>query len=193
MKNRTDFNLGIMFRREHAPEQLPEFARRAESVGFDELWVVEDCFYGSGIASAPAYVSWAREQIESGKLEAGHDREHRVTVFAFACAGSTSEAARSELRPLVATDVASGKLDAQLAPMGILPKVQELKKSGDHKHFEAVMPDSWIDQLAIGGTPHDWSAAIDRLIEAGADTVVLVPLPDKDPQELDRFARHFLT
>lgn len=45
-------NLGIMFRREHAPETLPDFARRSEATGFDELWVVEDCFYTSGIASA---------------------------------------------------------------------------------------------------------------------------------------------
>lgn len=328
MKNRNDFNLGIMFRREHAPEQLPAFARRAEDVGFDELWVVEDCFYGSGIASAatalavtdtisvglgimpavarnavftameiatlarlfpgrflpgighgvahwmhqigafpksqlaaleetavtvrqmlagerfsydgkevqldqvellfppdqippislgvrgpkslalsgraadgtilaefaaPAYVSWAREQIESGKQEAGHDRDHRVTVFAWACVGATVDAARQELRPLMAPAITSGKLDAQLAPMGILPQIKELKKSGDIEHFEAAMPDSWIDQLAIAGTPQDWRAAIDRLVEAGADTVVLVPLPDKDPQELDRFARYFLT
>jgi 5,10-methylenetetrahydromethanopterin reductase len=46
------FKLGILHRREHPPETLPDFARRAEEAGFDELWVVEDCFYGSGIASA---------------------------------------------------------------------------------------------------------------------------------------------
>lgn len=45
-------NLGIMFRREYAPETLPDFARRTEAAGFDELWVVEDAFYTSGIASA---------------------------------------------------------------------------------------------------------------------------------------------
>ena len=47
-------NLGIMFRREHPPEHLPQFARSAQAAGFDEFWVVEDCFYGSGIASAAA-------------------------------------------------------------------------------------------------------------------------------------------
>jgi alkanesulfonate monooxygenase SsuD/methylene tetrahydromethanopterin reductase-like flavin-dependent oxidoreductase (luciferase family) len=52
MEPKAKFNLGIMFRREHAPENLPDFARRVEEAGFDELWVVEDCFYGSGIASA---------------------------------------------------------------------------------------------------------------------------------------------
>ena len=52
MRVREEINLGVMYRREHAPEHLPGCARRAEEVGFDELWVVEDCFYGSGIASA---------------------------------------------------------------------------------------------------------------------------------------------
>lgn len=37
MNNKKDYNLGIMFRREHAPETLPSFARRAEQAGFDEL------------------------------------------------------------------------------------------------------------------------------------------------------------
>ena len=52
METKPDFNLGVIFRREHAPEHLPNFARQAEEAGFDELWLVEDCFYGSGIASA---------------------------------------------------------------------------------------------------------------------------------------------
>jgi 5,10-methylenetetrahydromethanopterin reductase len=44
--------LGIMFRREYPPEQLPDFARQVETIGFDELWVIEDCFYAGGIAQA---------------------------------------------------------------------------------------------------------------------------------------------
>jgi len=45
-------SLGVMFRREQAPETLVRYARRAEELGFDELWVVEDCFYLGGIAQA---------------------------------------------------------------------------------------------------------------------------------------------
>ncbi len=327
MKNKN-YNLGIMFRREHAPEYLPGFARRAEEAGFDELWLVEDCFYGSGIASAatalastdaitvgvgimpavvrnpvftameiatlsriypdrflpglghgvaswmrqigafpksqlaaleeatitiremlagerltyhgkqihldqvklvhppaqippislgvrgpkslalsgrvadgtilaefaaPAYVSWARQQIESGKLETGHDRQHRLTVFAFACTGITTAEARHHLRPLIASAIASGKIDAQLAPLGILSQIHDLLDRGDHEYLESVMPDTWIDELAITGTLKDWKLAINRLVEAGAHTVVLVPLPDRGPEELDIFARHFLS
>jgi alkanesulfonate monooxygenase SsuD/methylene tetrahydromethanopterin reductase-like flavin-dependent oxidoreductase (luciferase family) len=52
MKNNKDHSLGVMFRREYAPENLPAFARRAEEAGFDELWLVEDNLYGGGISSA---------------------------------------------------------------------------------------------------------------------------------------------
>jgi 5,10-methylenetetrahydromethanopterin reductase len=327
MNTKKDYNLGIMFRREHAPENLPSFARRAEEAGFDELWVVEDCFYSSGIASAttalactdsikvgvgimpvvvrnpvftameiatlarlypgrflpglghgmagwmrqigafpksqlkaleevtvtiqeiltgerltfngkqvqldqvklvhppdqippislgvrgpkslalsgrvadgtilaeytaPAYVSWAQEQIARGKRETGYSFEHRLTIFALTCADSSTATARKQLRSIIASAIASGGIDAQIAPMGILPQVHEYMKSGGPEHLEAAIPDAWIDQLAIAGTPEEWGLAIRRLVEVGANTVVLVPLPDKGLDELDVFARHLL-
>jgi 5,10-methylenetetrahydromethanopterin reductase len=46
--------IGVMFRCATPAEELPEFARRAEAAGFDQLWVVEDCFYSGGVAAAAA-------------------------------------------------------------------------------------------------------------------------------------------
>jgi alkanesulfonate monooxygenase SsuD/methylene tetrahydromethanopterin reductase-like flavin-dependent oxidoreductase (luciferase family) len=40
---------------------------------------------------------------------------------------------------------------------------------------------AWIDKLAIVGRPEECIEAIHRLVKAGADTVVLVPLPSKSP------------
>ena len=325
MIKRNDYNLGIMFRREHAPEKLPGFARRAEEAGFDELWVVEDCFYGSGIASAatalactdsikvgvgimpavvrnpvfaameiatlarlypgrflpglghgmagwmrqigafpksqlkaleevtvtiremligerltfngeqvkldqvelvyppdqippislgvrgpkslalsgrvadgtilaeftaPAYVSWAREQIVSAAGEPGYEREHRLTVFALSCSDSPTATARQQLRPILTSAITSGGIDVQIAPMGILPQVHDYLKSGGQERLEEAMPDGWIDQLTIAGSPEEWELAICRLVEAGVNSVVLVPLPDKGLDELDVFAHH---
>jgi alkanesulfonate monooxygenase SsuD/methylene tetrahydromethanopterin reductase-like flavin-dependent oxidoreductase (luciferase family) len=324
MEKQVDYNLGIMFRREHAPETLPHFARRAEDGGFDELWVVEDCFYTSGIASAatalactdaitvglgimpavvrnpvftameiatlarlhpgrflpglghgvaswmrqigafpqsqltaleevtvavrkllageewsvdgqhvqlqeaklvhppekapplslgvigpkslalsgrvadgtilseyaaPAYVSWAREQIASGIEAADHDRPHRLTVFAFACAGDTAAAAREQVRPLVTSAIASGWIDTKLAAMGILPQARALRENSSQDALAGQIPDAWIDQLALVGTPEDWHAALERLVAAGAQSVVLVPLPDRDVDEIEVLAR----
>lgn len=325
MKNLKNYTLGIMFRREHAPETLPDFARSTENAGFDELWVVEDCFYTSGIAAAatalactntitvglgimpavvrnpvfaameiatlcriypgrfmpgfghgvagwmrqigalpksqltaleevtyttgkllagdevtfagryvnleraklvhpprdvppislgvigprslqvsgrvaggtilseysnPAYVSWAREQIERGKLAENKEGAHRLTVFTFACAAATTAAARQKLRPMIAGAIASGGIDPKLAAMGIMPQVSKLREAGGRASIEANMPDDWIDQLAIAGTAEDWQLAIDRLVERGAQSVVLVPTPDAGLDEVDIFARH---
>jgi 5,10-methylenetetrahydromethanopterin reductase len=44
--------LGVLFRPEWPPEELPAFARRAEADGFGELWLVEDCFLAGGLTMA---------------------------------------------------------------------------------------------------------------------------------------------
>lgn len=56
---------GVMFRREQAPETLAHYARRVEALGFDELWVVEDCFYTGGIAQAATALA-ATDRITVG-------------------------------------------------------------------------------------------------------------------------------
>lgn len=328
METGRDFNLGIMFRREHPPELLPDFARRAEEAGFDELWVVEDCFYTSGIASAaialactgsisvglgimpavvrnpvftameiatlarlypgrflpgighgvtgwmkqigafpssqlkaleevvvtvrrllagenvsfqgtevqldrtqlvhppqqpppislgvrgaksltlsgrvadgtilaeyaaPEYVAWAREQIKTGQQESGYDLPHRLTVFAFTCVAADAAKAYRQFRPLVASAIMAEKIDMYLAPLGILPQAQEWKENGGKPRLEAEIPDEWLDKLAIIGTPEACIQAIHRLVEAGADTVVLIPLPGQSVNELDVFAHYLLS
>jgi len=49
--------LGVLFRPEWPPEDLPAFARDAESEGFAELWLVEDCFVTGGLTMAATAVA----------------------------------------------------------------------------------------------------------------------------------------
>lgn len=44
--------IGVMYRCDTPPEQLPAYARLVERLGYDELWVVEDCFFGGAVSSA---------------------------------------------------------------------------------------------------------------------------------------------
>ncbi|KFG00871.1 5,10-methylene tetrahydromethanopterin reductase [Streptomyces scabiei] len=48
----TNVRIGVMHDRDWAPEGLPEFARRAESLGVDDLWVVEDLGWNGGVTAA---------------------------------------------------------------------------------------------------------------------------------------------
>lgn len=43
---------GIMLPREVPPADVTRVARACESAGFDELWVVEDCFFTGGLTVA---------------------------------------------------------------------------------------------------------------------------------------------
>jgi 5,10-methylenetetrahydromethanopterin reductase len=63
--------LGVMFRPEWPPEELLEFARRAERDGFDELWLVEDCFLVGGLTmAASALAVTERLRVGIGLLPA---------------------------------------------------------------------------------------------------------------------------
>ncbi|WP_414945399.1 LLM class flavin-dependent oxidoreductase [Amycolatopsis sp. cmx-11-32] len=57
--------LGVRIPRELPAARLIGLARRAEQEGLDEVWIVEDCFYAGGIATASAVLA-ATEKITLG-------------------------------------------------------------------------------------------------------------------------------
>jgi alkanesulfonate monooxygenase SsuD/methylene tetrahydromethanopterin reductase-like flavin-dependent oxidoreductase (luciferase family) len=57
--------VGTMFPCSFSPRLLPAYAKRAEAIGFDQLWVVEDCFFGGGVAAGGAALA-ATERIAVG-------------------------------------------------------------------------------------------------------------------------------
>ncbi|MCR2783437.1 MULTISPECIES: LLM class flavin-dependent oxidoreductase [unclassified Microbacterium] len=65
-------DIGVMLPRNIAPARVREFALRAEALGFDELWVVEDLGFRGGIAQAGAVLAWTeRIRVGLGILPAG--------------------------------------------------------------------------------------------------------------------------
>ena len=63
----TSPEIGVMFRREQDPATLVDYAQRVEAMGFDQLWVVEDCFYAGGIAQvAIALTATTRLKVGMG-------------------------------------------------------------------------------------------------------------------------------
>jgi alkanesulfonate monooxygenase SsuD/methylene tetrahydromethanopterin reductase-like flavin-dependent oxidoreductase (luciferase family) len=57
--------LGVVFRPQFAPERLRSVVRVADEVGLDELWLWEDCFFESGLATAAAALGWS-ERVRVG-------------------------------------------------------------------------------------------------------------------------------
>ena len=312
--------IGICFRREHPPETILPYAQQAEALGFDEIWVVEDCFYASGVApaaailastdhirvgvgimpavarnpvfsameiatigrmypqrftagighgverwmrqigafppsplralregveiirdlmqgktvdrkgeqfqleggvlvyppsaippvylgvrgpkslnlageiadgtllaefSSPAYVRWAREQIAQGNRSGD---PHHVAVFVLSYACSEREEGRALLRPLIAKAVASGTKDIYFTSIGAEELLRELQQIGNAEEIARRIPNEWIDQMALIGTPADWQRTIEQFLAAGADTIILMPLPSMGLDQVERFA-----
>lgn len=57
--------LGVLYRPDRLPEDLPGAARAVEAAGFAELWVVEDCFLAGGLTMAASALA-ATERIAVG-------------------------------------------------------------------------------------------------------------------------------
>jgi 5,10-methylenetetrahydromethanopterin reductase len=58
-------SIGLVFPAQAGIELLPAFAEQAESAGFDELWVIEDCFLSGGLVMASAALA-ATENLRVG-------------------------------------------------------------------------------------------------------------------------------
>jgi alkanesulfonate monooxygenase SsuD/methylene tetrahydromethanopterin reductase-like flavin-dependent oxidoreductase (luciferase family) len=61
----TVTRLGVVFLPQNPPERLRAIARAAEEAGLDELWLWEDCFLESGVATAAAALAWT-ERLRIG-------------------------------------------------------------------------------------------------------------------------------
>jgi alkanesulfonate monooxygenase SsuD/methylene tetrahydromethanopterin reductase-like flavin-dependent oxidoreductase (luciferase family) len=64
-------SFGVVFPARAEVETLPAFARRTEQLGFDELWLVEDCFLSGGLVmAATALAATGRLRVGLGLMAA---------------------------------------------------------------------------------------------------------------------------
>lgn len=61
----SSLDIGMCFHREAPAAQVVDQARNAEALGYDEFWVIEDCFFTAGVSLAAAALT-ATERIGVG-------------------------------------------------------------------------------------------------------------------------------
>ena len=138
--------------------------------------------------SSPAYVRWAWGHIRAGMAEAGRLR-HRLVVYLDVKVNSDGGVARAAMRRLLAARLPWA--DVQLTALGIEAEVAAFIQAHGFDGVERQMPDEWVDAFSAAGTPDQAADAIQRLIAAGADSVVFQPL-DGDPACLDEYIRYLM-
>ncbi len=138
--------------------------------------------------ASPAYVRWAREHIQQGMDEAQRST-NTMAVFVFAKVNPDGNVARQAVRPVLAKRLKSAA--PHLQPLGIAEEAQRLYQEYGVEGAAERMPDAWLDDLSVSGTPQQAAATIERLADAGAQSVILLPL-EGDPTCLDEYIRYLL-
>ncbi|BDZ41859.1 N5,N10-methylene tetrahydromethanopterin reductase [Paraoerskovia sediminicola] len=137
--------------------------------------------------AAPAYVRSAAGVVAEAAGEAVGDAEssgqraegpgpQSLVAYNFAVVDDDAAAARDAVRPLLA-HVGDVDCAAHVAPLPFAGELAALREaSGSVEAFVAALPDAWVDELALVGTPERVRARIDEIAEAGATSSVLIPV-----------------
>ena len=60
--------------------------------------------------------------------------------------------------------------------------------AGGQEQIDREMPDQWLEDLVVAGTPDECAEKIQRLLDAGSDSVVLFPAQPEAFDEVVEFA-----
>ncbi|MCC3312990.1 LLM class flavin-dependent oxidoreductase [Nocardia africana] len=126
------------------------------------------------------YVASARVKLDSAAAAAG--REKRLGVSVLLLANLTDDdskvpALRQEMRELLAFYIAATGPCALFGAIGANDQIGDMLSRGGAEVVAAEMPESWIDAFALVGSPADCRARMTQYFAAGADSVVVSPVP----------------
>lgn len=127
------------------------------------------------VSAGHDYVRWAKQRIEEGRARGGRTDGHPITLFAIYAVDEDGDAARAAARSRLAFYRQNGS-NGLTDVYGISDELDALVKKGGYEEVLAGMPDQWVDDLTIAGTPAECAAKISAFYEAGADSVALFPV-----------------
>jgi 5,10-methylenetetrahydromethanopterin reductase len=134
------------------------------------------------VGASPSYVSWAREQIAEGAAVGGRDAAaHKVSTFTLFAVDEDGDKARADIRETLGFFLETMANSSLIKVLGIRERLLELAADGPEA-LAAGMPDEWVEDLAVAGTPAECAEKIQILIDAGSDTVELFPVPERATQ-----------
>lgn len=147
------------------------------------------------ILSVLAGTTYLRDAL--GRIRRGADRvgrtDHEVPVFALCSVDEDGERARDRLRPTLAMYIAAmGPHNGLTGSLGWNGHIGTLLDDGGVEALAAKMPDEWITELGLAGTPSEIVQQIEKLLDAGASSVIVTLDPTTADSELDLISRQVM-
>lgn len=136
-------------------------------------------------SASHVYVRWAKQRIDEGRARGGRSEPHPVTVFAIYSVDEDGAAARAAARSRLAFYRQRGS-NGLTDVYGISDELNALVARGGYQALVDDMPDQWVADLTISGTPAECAARISAFHAAGADAVALFPVATERLDEVIR-------
>ncbi len=131
----------------------------------------------------PEYLAVVRDQVGRSRVE------HKLAAYCVAAVDDSADAARALARRSLAW-IGEPDWAPHITPLPFAEEFAALRAAAPTREaFAESLPDAWVDQLAVVGTPASARARLEQLEEAGADHLILNPAGPDPMGMLEQLAR----
>lgn len=128
------------------------------------------------------YFRYARAEVAKGLERAGRRPEEMVySTIALACVDHDGIKARQKARPVLASFLAEFSSMNTFKIYGISEQLRAELHGGGEATLAAQMPDKWVEDLALVGTPDEVAEKTRLWVEAGVSSIAIF-FPDESEE-----------
>ena len=129
------------------------------------------------------YFEHAIGAVQAGLQEAGRAAESMAyRTVAVACVDRDGDKARHIARPVMAGFLAEFAEMSTITVYGIGDELADMVQRGGADALAQEMPDSWLEDLALVGTPREVAEKVDHWVSPGLDAIAIF-LPHESEKE----------
>jgi len=145
-------------------------------------------------SSGEAYIRYARSQVERGLSRAGRDPSAmRYSTIALTCVDRDGRRARELARPVLASFLGEFGTNTMTDAYGISDTLRDMIERLGADGIAAEMPEEWLEELALVGSPGEVEKKMRAWLDAGLDSIcIFFPDAELEEQTIRLVAEHII-
>lgn len=131
-----------------------------------------------------------KAQLNDKNTNETSNKDYKLAVYIWCSVNTNENTAYNELRTIIANSIEKGYMNHVFQELQVpYEVVAELMTK---KEWFKLIPKEWIDPIAVVGTPENCIKKINSFIEAGVNSLILVPLETQTPEILLHYKENLM-